>query len=325
MQKKLNKHLIKIVTILNDYQYHDGSTLGEKLKITRSAVWKIIKKLQHYGIQMDSVKGKGYALLEPLTLLNAAKIKKNIEHNSIDIHLFESIHSTSDYLKTVNQHKKIVISLAEQQTKGRGRLQREWYSPFGKNIYFSCLYHFHKDVSELAGLSLVVSLAVFNTLKSYGLGDLLRVKWPNDIIYDNKKLSGSLIDVQAETHGVSHVVIGIGINVNMLNEEANISQAWTSMQKILGRSIDRNALCIQLINQLMSHLNKFNAHGFSHFLDEWMESDCLIHQGITLQNLAEKVHGKVAGVSEHGHLLLQLANGTIQTFSSGDAFMVRKV
>lgn len=324
MTKKLNTKLIKIVHILSDGGYHDGNSIGERLGMTRSAVWKIIKKLENYAINIASIKGKGYALLEPLILLEPSKIKKNIQQDKIDLMIFESISSTNDFLRLSKGSKQVKICLAEQQEKGKGRLHREWYSPFGKNIYLSCLFPFQKDISELAGLSLVVSLAIMKTLKNLGIGEQLFAKWPNDIFFENKKISGCLIEVQAETHGYSHAVIGVGINVNMLDEEQHISQAWTSMQKILGAYVDRNIVCATLINNLLRYLQQFEARGFQYFIDEWMHADCLTNQDITLKNMEQKIKGKVVGVNEQGLLLLKLADNSVRAFSAGDTSVVKK-
>jgi BirA family transcriptional regulator, biotin operon repressor / biotin---[acetyl-CoA-carboxylase] ligase len=324
VNKKLNTNLIKVVNILNDGEYHDGTSIGDKLHMTRSAVWKTIRKLESYEIKLDSVKGKGYALLEPLLLLDVNKIKKQVTFPRINVCAFETVGSTNEYLKTFKNNRSIKICLAEQQTKGKGRLNREWFSPFAKNIYMSCLYPFQKDVSELSGLSLVISLAIVKTLKHYGVSQNLGVKWPNDIIYENKKISGSLIEIQAETHGVCHAVIGMGINVNMLNaERGQISQAWTSMQKILNTYIDRNALSASLINNLLEYLHRFESHGLAAFVDEWKKADCLTDQIISVTNINESVEGKVIGINEQGHLMLQLKSGKIRAFSSGDTSIVK--
>lgn len=324
MTKKMNVSLIKVVNILSDGEYHDGNTMGAALRMTRSAIWKTIKKLESYDINIDSIKGKGYALLEPLILLEAGKIKKTFASEKIDINIFESIDSTNNYLISQCNKSGLKICLAEQQTHGKGRLNRTWYSPFGKNVYLSCLYSFQKDISELAGLSLVTSLAIITTLKSYGIHQNLFVKWPNDILYENKKLSGGLVEIKAESHGHSHAVIGIGINVNMLSDEHHISQAWTSLRKILGIYIDRNDLCGRLIANLLAYLREFEKQGFSYFVDEWKKTDCLANQMITLKNVNAKIKGKVAGINEQGHLLLQLTNGSIRAFSSGDTSVVKK-
>lgn len=324
MIKKINTSLVKVVNILSDGEYHDGTSLGEALNMTRSAIWKTIKKLQNYHIKIDSVKGKGYALLEPLSLLDSAKIKKKLHGEKCDISLFESIDSTNAYLKSYRNNKGTKICLAEQQTQGRGRLNRDWHSPFGQNIYMSCLYSLQKDISELAGLSLVTALSIVKTLKEFGMDDQLLVKWPNDILYDGKKIAGGLIEVHAEAHGLSVVIIGIGINVNMMEDEQQVSQPWISMRKALNHYVDRNDLCALLINNLFNYLQRFNEHGFAAFISEWMAHDCLMQKVVTLKNLNEKVTGKVVGVNDHGYLLLKLADGKVRAISSGDASIVKK-
>ena len=315
---KLNPTLIKLVSILSDGQYHDGTSIGDVLAITRGAVWKAIKKLTAYGIQINSIKGKGYALIEPLVLLNEKSIKKNLDH-AIAVDVFETIDSTNAYLKKFFHSMKPSVCLAETQSSGKGRLQREWYSPFGKNIYLSCLYPFQHDVSTLSGLSLVVSLAIVETLKSYNLVKPAFVKWPNDVMCDSKKLCGSLIELQAETHGSCCAVIGIGMNVNMLSDEKNhITQPWISLREIAGEYIDRNQLCVSLLNNLFAYLQQFAAKGFPSFMEKWKEVDYLRGQTIQLVNAKKKISGNVKGIDQHGHLLMKLDDGTLQSFSSGD-------
>lgn len=317
--KKINKKIYQVLERLSDGAYHDGNSIGEELSMTRSAVWKIIKKLIDFSIPIDSIKGKGYALKEPYILLQTEKIRTHIP-----LHLFGSISSTNDYLKKFKNAKTPIIAISEHQSKGKGRLHRTWHSPFGQNIYLSCLYPFQKDVSELAGLSLLVSLSIVNTLKKIGIDDLLCVKWSNDVMYDQQKLSGNLIEVQAETHDVSQAIIGIGLNVNMLNDASNeITQSWTSVRKILGKYIDRNVLCTQLIENLLTYLQRFNDHGFSAFLDEWKEVDGLYQKMITLQSFNENFVGRVMGINPQGHLLLELASGEIRAFSSGQTSIIK--
>lgn len=322
MNKKLNANLVKLVNLLSDRQYHDGTSIGDKLDMTRSAVWKAIKKLSSYQIRIDSVKGKGYALQEPLVLLDQNKIKKSFPHT--DITIFENVNSTNTYLKAIKSDRAVVC-LAEQQTHGRGRFNREWHSPFAKNIYFSCLYPFQKDVSELSGLSLVVGLAIVKTLKDCGIHKKLFVKWPNDIIYDNKKISGSLIEIQAETHGVSHTIIGVGVNVNMLKDEGkSISQAWTSMQQILGEYVDRNKVCVNLLDNFFDYLQRFESGGLQAFMDEWKKADGLFGQAIAVTSFTETIEGRAMGINEQGHLLLKMKNGKVKALPSGDTSIVKK-
>lgn len=321
MIKKTSSNFLAIVAILGDGHYHTGEAIGEALQITRSAVWKVIKKLQNYGVKIDSIKGKGYALQEPLVLLDMNEIKSKLTNKKLSIALFESVDSTNDYFKSVKQSQKHPICLAEQQTKGKGRLGRAWFSPFAQNIYLSCLYPFQKDISELAGLSLVITLAMINVLRKHGVD--AAAKWPNDIVVDGKKLSGTLIEVQAESHGTSRAIIGIGVNVNMLSDQQEISQAWVSMRKLTGQYHDRNELCADLINELLVYLEKFAAQGFKVFIQEWIGADYLTGQAVAIKNFGESVTGKVVGVNEQGHLLLRLQDGKTQAFSAGDTTLVK--
>lgn len=319
--KQTRTNLTKLVTLLKDGEYHDGTTLGDKLNMTRSAVWKAIQKLNQYGIQISSIKNKGYAMTDPLILLDKQVIKKQLTDKNIEIDLFETLDSTNDFLKTFSAQdnkKKIRLCLSEQQTKGKGRLGRNWYSPFAQNIYFSCLYFFHKDLSELAGLSLIVSLAVAKTLSVYNSDKSFLVKWPNDIYYDNKKISGNLIEVQAETNNLCSAIIGIGINTNMLNDEKEIAQPWTSLRAITHEYIDRNKLIASLANHLFSYLKKFESQGLSAFIKEWNDGDYLFNRDITLNHVDSKITGIANGINEQGHLLLKCSDGTLKTFSSGD-------
>jgi BirA family biotin operon repressor/biotin-[acetyl-CoA-carboxylase] ligase len=320
--KKTNPYLIEIVKILHDGDYHDGTGMGEHLNITRTAVWKLIKKLQQRGVAIESCKGRGYKLLEPLLFLNENEIHKKLKNKKIKIKIFESVKSTNDYFQTAKLSPCVSICLAEEQTQGRGRLNRQWYSPYAKNIYMSCLYQFKKDMSELAGLSLVISLAIIKTINHFGIDQNLFLKWPNDIIYfdhqSKKKLSGCLVEIRAETHGLSHAIIGIGINVNMIDGDKSINQPFTSMQKITDKVFDRNEVCAELINQLLDHIERFNLYGFKTFIREWTKLDYLLNKVITLKNNNKKIIGTARGVNTQGYLLLQLEDDSICAFSSGD-------
>ncbi len=311
--KKQNANLAKVVQALADGEYHDGTTIGDKLSITRSAVWKTIERLKSYGVAVDAVKGKGYALSEPLILLNARKIKQSAA-TDVPLEIFESIASTNDYLRGHSSKKPLMVCLAEQQTQGKGRLGRTWQSPFGLNLYFSCLYRFEKDVSELAGLSLVSGLAVAKTLNEFAPG--FTVKWPNDVFYQGDKIAGSLIEVQAESHGACYAVIGIGVNANMLQEE-NITQPFTSLRKITGKMIDRNELCARLLKHLLADLQVFSVSGLSSFMSQWVALDSLTGKTVTLLRANQSIAGNVSGVNAQGHLLLNV-DGELQAFSSGD-------
>ncbi len=318
--KKTNIKLIKLVQMLNDGDYHDGNTIGQSLNLTRSAIWKAIKKLENYGINITSVKGKGYALQQPLLLLDPSIIMQHVQATQpIILEVFETLASTNTYLKTNDHNNAIDICLAEQQTAGKGRLNRNWHSPFGQNVYLSCAYRFQQDISELAGLSLVICLAVIHTLTAYGINEKLAAKWPNDILWDGKKLAGILIEIQAESNGSCRAIIGLGMNVNMTNDnKQQITQPWTSMRSIVNQYIDRNLLCADLINNILTYIQRFESCGFIPFIEEWQRHDCLLGRTIQLTNFNKQITGKAVGLNHQGHLLLELNPEETRAFSSGE-------
>ncbi len=325
MQQNSDK-LVKMVSLLNDGEYHDGTSLGEKLHITRAAVWKIIRKLQQYNIPFTSTKGKGYMLQESLILLDAKTIQSALAQKNIEVECLEKVDSTNQYLKKyLTDNKKIRVCLAETQTAGRGRLSRQWHSPFAKNIYLSLLYPWQQDISALSGLSLVISLALCHAIeKISGLTNEVFIKWPNDLLIHGKKLAGSLIEIQAESNGFCQAIIGMGINVNMKEATHDeINQQWTSLQSVSDQYYDRNALCSEIINHVVTYLEQFSLHGLSYFQEQWQQRDYLHNKSISLLSGKDQYSGVAAGIDNQGHLILTLDNGQKQAFSSGDTTLMK--
>ncbi|MEK6734552.1 MAG: biotin--[acetyl-CoA-carboxylase] ligase [Pseudomonadota bacterium] len=314
--KILSSNLVHITKILSDLNYHDGDSIGAQLGITRSAVWKAIKKLEEYGVEVVSVKNKGYQLKETLLLIDQAKIEEALAMPDVEIKVFENIDSTNNYLKKNIDPRKRKIYIAETQTNGKGRMGRFWHSPFGQNIYMSYLYNFKKDVSELNGLSLVVGMACLAAIKEIGIEAEIKLKWPNDGVYLKQKFMGNLIELQSESYGDSSAIIGIGINVNMLKDSSYITQNWTSLRKISRKYIDRTKLCIAIIHNLNFYLEQFTKYGLKEFLVKWQELDSLYNQEVKINN--GEYEGISKGINEHGNLMLELPTGVIKSISSGD-------
>lgn len=321
----LNTNLMKVCELLSDNQYHDGTTIGNKLGITRAAVWKVIKKLQQYEVDLKSIKGKGYLLQTPLLLLNEATLQTNLKR-TVQLEVLEKINSTNDYLKQyTTQNKAIRACFAEMQTQGKGRLNRQWHSPFGKNINFSLLYPFQKDISELSGLSLVVGLAICRAIEdSLHLQLLLSVKWPNDVLVDGQKISGTLIEIQAESNGSCQVIIGVGINVNLEKASSEeINQPWTSLMGLTGHHIDRNRISSALIHVLIDYIERFSQQGLNAFIDEWQERDSLLGSPVKVASGRQNYSGIGFGINQQGHFLLKMPDNTVKAFASGDTSIVK--
>lgn len=191
-------------------------------------------------------------------LLNINSIKKQLQNpRRFTIEIVPCLPSTNDYLKTVTitDPQIIQVCLAEEQTAGRGRLAKQWFSPAGKNIYLSLLFNSHKPLREHTDLSLLVAIAVIEALNAYGIAHKLQIKRPNDIYYAGKKLGGILIETRTTEHGLLPIVIGVGLNVNMLDVPVNaIDQDWTSLQHITGKIHDRNKIIGWLLQKIAAKL-----------------------------------------------------------------------
>lgn len=314
----MSDYTYKIGTLLSSSQFRTGTELGCELSISRSAVWKIIKKLRQYGVNITSDKKLGYKLVQELCLIDQAKIQKAIFFGNVQVDVLESVNSTNEYLKMVDSSKfSNYVCLAEHQSSGKGRLQRSWHSPFSQNIYCSMTHVFKKDISALAGLSMVVSLSILKTLLHFiGPSQDLKIKWPNDVYFEDRKISGVIVETIGESHGGCKAIIGIGINVNMMEGPNNSN--WTSLKKIATKDFDRNEICILLINNLISDIKEFETHGFARSIEKWNQHDYLSGKVISIKNYDQIVTGVYKGISSTGHLLLQTEEGNTREFSSGD-------
>lgn len=323
--KNTNEKLVEICNILNDLNFHDGTSIGAKLNISRTAVWKWVSKLQSYGIEITKVKGKGYLLKEPLILLDSKKIETLLKSEHFIIDTVESIDSTNNYLNNHNKSAIPHICIAEHQTRGRGRFSREWYSPFGKNIYFSMQYSIKQDISQLGGLSLAVGTIVCKAIeKACKLPNRLMLKWPNDITYNGKKLAGVLIEIRAEVNGNCSVIIGIGINVNMpITNKVTFNQEWASIMQITGSPQDRNNICAILIDKLTIGIEQYLITGFKSYMPEWKKRDSLFGKMIQIQDGNEIFKGIATGVDLQGHLLINLETNIKKAFAAGEATLLK--
>lgn len=325
--KLLSPSFVQLCHQLSDLQFHDGTALGQSLKMTRTAIWKYIKKLQGYGVEVECVKGKGYRLHRPLYLLNSdvisnVLIKQTQQH--AEIVLFESLPSTNHYLHHEGE-TTTKVALAEHQSQGRGRFARAWHSPFGQNIYMSIRYLIEKDPSELGGLSLSIGVSLCQALEKWiPLKTPLSLKWPNDILFDAKKLAGILIEMRAEAHNACLLTIGIGLNVNMDSpRDEAIQQPWISLKQITQQEQNRNLFVGELAAAILTGLVRFETQGFQAFIDEWEKRDYLKDQSIQVQSGRYVYKGTGAGVDLLGQLVLIDEQQERRTFAAGESSLLK--
>lgn len=316
----------KVLELLSDGSFHSGEELGIATGISRAAVWKKLKILAGLGLQIDSVKGKGYRLHPGVELLDKERIVNALEpavRQSVIVHTCLKTESTNDLVRSLPVASPAIkgVCLAEYQTSGRGRRGRSWHNPFGSTISMSVRWFYRAGMASLEGLSLAVGLSVVKALAICG-GHNLRLKWPNDVLWESangfQKLSGILLEVHGDPTGDCEVIIGIGVNIALSAEQIHgIDQPAVDMGRVCGVMVSRNRVASALINELCHTLDAFSQRGFGHFKALWEQYDAFARQEIVLDASGKTVSGVASGVNDQGGLLLQ-TDGGMMVFNGGE-------
>lgn len=318
MSKTIREDIIK--TLANG-DFVSGQALGKQMNISRMAISKHIKVLIDMGLDIYSVKGKGYKLSQSISLLNKNAILDALPINSIysDIEVHSVIDSTNSYLlrRLPNQLSQGQVCLAEFQSAGRGRRGRQWVSPFGSQIYLSVYWYLEQGLSAAMGLNLVAALAVSDAIAEL-TGIQVQLKWPNDIYLAGVKLAGILIDLEGQALEPSHSIIGIGLNLNMPSQAGDkIDQKWTDLQSHYKSPLDRNVLCAKLIYYLWKRLQQHQNEGLSAMLAQWHKQDFYLNKRVKLITGERITKGICRGVNAQGALLLEL-DGQLKAIYGGE-------
>lgn len=318
----MKEHLALLET-LSDGRFHSGETLGERLGVTRAAVWKQLRALRKQGLAIHAVRGRGYQLAYPIDLLRVEDIFDQLSNSSRQliprIDVFPELDSTNTYLKmhAAKEGLSGTACLAELQSAGRGRQGRTWVSPFGCNLYLSLLWRFDSGPGSLVGLSLVIGVALARALRAHVSRDI-GLKWPNDVLWQGQKLAGILVEIAGEAIGPSYAVIGVGINVRMPDASGEtIGQPWTDIYRITGRMPSRNALAAFVLEEFTAVLRVFEQHGLPAFLDEWRELDAMAGRTVQLHLPDGVIAGQAQGIDDKGALMILVEN-ELRHFASGE-------
>jgi len=306
--------MLTLLKLLKDGRFHSGQALGAALGVSRSAVWKQLQHLESdLNLSIHKVRGRGYQLAAPLELLEQGQLDTSPWPVSIN-HSLDS--TNAEALRAVDRGATApFVVLAERQTAGRGRRGRQWVSPFAVNIYYSLVLRMDGGMRQLEGLSLVVGLAVLSALREVGVSDV-GLKWPNDVLVNNKKIAGILLELVGDPADVCHVVLGIGINVNM-RVASEVDQAWTSVYLESGVAINRNVLVSKLNDSLRIYLKRHAESGFSAIQSEWEQNHLWQGREVSLIAGVHQVNGTVMGIDQQGALRMNV-NGEEKVFSGGE-------
>lgn len=313
-----------------------GDTLARAGGQTRAAVWKRIEALRAAGVAIVASPGRGYALAQPLQLLDsdciAAALPPAARARVASVEVAWSIDSTNSELlrRPSADDGMAAVLLAERQSGGRGRRGRSWASPLAAHVYLSLSRSFAGGLGRLGGLSLVAGVATAEALHALGFGEV-RLKWPNDLVVSGtggpRKLGGLLVEGGGEHAGPVRAVIGLGLNVRMPPAvAAQIDQPWCDLAQLsaLGRLPSRNALAAAILTRWLPALDEFDADGLTPFLPRYAALDALAMQPVAVHAEAGTQSGMALGLAEDGALRVRLKDGRERRFHSGEV-SVRQV
>lgn len=305
-----------LLMLLADGGFYSGNDLGRQLGVSRAAVWKRIQRItDEYGVTVQSVPGKGYRLSQSLQLLNRDVIQQALP--TLPVFIYESIGSTNDQAKQLlGAYNAPLAVFAEHQTQGKGRRGREWVSPFAQNLYLSFVWPVTEGLNQIDGLSLLVGVAVAKAIKRLS-GIDAQLKWPNDVLIGGRKVAGILLELIGDPVELCHVVIGIGVNLNMLDSFDSIDQEWTSLGKEMGGTVSRELFAKTVLEELARYLERQKDHGFSSTRAEWNELHAWQGANVNLHIGTNILSGQIVGIGDKGEICL-LVEGEERKYLGGE-------
>ena len=303
--------------------YMSGEEIAGKLGVSRTAVWKHVKELREAGYKIKSRSRSGYTLEETPDCLLPGEIKNGLRTRFVgkDIVFFEEVDSTNRVAKQLAQKGAAAgaVVVAEAQGKGRGRLERPYFSPAGKGIWFSVILRPHILPQEAPKCTLLAAVAVAMAMKRFGLK--AEIKWPNDILHEGKKLTGILTEMSAEIDRINYIVIGTGINVNMEEEEfpEELRAKATSLSIMKGERLPRVAFFQAVLEALDELCIVLEEDGFAPIIARWREYAVTLGQEVHVIGAIGKdsFDGRAVDIDEEGALLVE-AEGGVRRVLAGD-------
>ena len=274
------------------------------------------------GLTIHAVRGRGYRVPLPVEWLDETVVASRLGKvsHAYTVHILDSVDSTNNALMAaaVGGAADGTVFCAEHQQAGKGRRGRRWHAVLGGSLTFSVLWRFDKGLQALAGLSLAVGMAVARAINRHSRHSA-KLKWPNDVLVDYRKLAGILVEVQGDMDGEAFAVVGVGLNVRLSDTQRDaVDQAVVDLAE-MGVTVSRNQLLADCLQELRQTLNTFRQHGFSALRDDWMALDAYADKSVALLLPdARGVYGVAAGVDETGAFLLRDQHARLNAYSGGE-------
>ena len=298
-----------------------GEVLAARLGLSRAAVWKRINRLKALGYAIEGSPRRGYLLLAATEKLLPEEIALGLQTRRLlgPVHHFDELASTNDLAKELAAQgaPEGTLVVAESQTRGRGRLGRQWDSPPGTGLYVSLLLRPELPPTEMPQITLTTAVAVARAVRRV-TGLTPGIKWPNDLLLDGKKLGGILTEMETESDQIRHLVVGLGLNVNNPAFPAELAAIATSLALATGRSYSRVRLLQAWLEEFEELYGRFLAQEFAGILDEWRRLAVTLGQRVTVRQGPRTICGRALEVAPDGALLLETDSGVVVRVTSGE-------
>jgi BirA family biotin operon repressor/biotin-[acetyl-CoA-carboxylase] ligase len=316
----LKEDILKILK--SDGGYISGEDICSRCHVSRTAVWKAVKRLKEEGYQIDAVRNRGYRLLPGTDVLNNAEIGAVLSGIPFlkEFRFFPTIDSTNKAAKLLAEEGSSgpALVVADEQTAGRGRRGRTWISPPGTGIWMSILLRPDLPAEKSSMITLVSALAVTEGIREV-TGVACGIKWPNDIVADGRKICGILTEMSTDMDGISYIVTGIGINANTEEFPPEIAAVASSLKIETGKTVQRVKIIGAVMRKFAVYYEKFVRDGSFQGLKDLYE-EYLVNQGREVAVLDPKgeYRGVAEGISDDGELLVRTEDGSVHTVLSGE-------
>ncbi len=302
--------------------YVSGQQLSESLGVSRTAVWKAIRRLREEGYQIEAVRNRGYRLLGSADVLTETECRERLAGCRLGspVYCFGEIDSTNVRAKLLAEKgaPEGTLVIAESQTDGKGRRGRSWVSPPGEGLWFSLVLRPQIRPSITPTLTLVSAIAAAAGIEDV-TGLPTRIKWPNDIVISGKKAVGILTELSAEAQETHYVVVGIGINVNMREFPEEIRKTATSLYLESGTFFRRSDIVAAVIKRMESYYTTYmETVSLEALRDEYTKR--LVNRGrevVILEPQRER-RGVCEGIDQNGCLLVRGEDGKVERVISGE-------
>jgi BirA family biotin operon repressor/biotin-[acetyl-CoA-carboxylase] ligase len=319
---RIHKALFPILRRLSDGRFHSGEALAHEFNLSRASIFNVLSQAESLGLTIHAVRGRGYRMPEPVEWLDPAVIAGQLGEAAAAYTVF--VHDSLDSTNTALMAAALggaadgTLLCAEHQQSGKGRRGRQWHSVPGGSLTFSLLWRFETGLQSLAGLSLAVGLAIARAVNRHS-GHPAKLKWPNDVLVDYRKLAGILVEVQGDMHGAAFAVVGVGLNVRLnATQRDAVDQPVVDLAE-MGVTLGRNAFLAECLRELHVVSSRFRQSGFSALRVDWLALDAYMGRPVALALPdARSVHGIAAGVDEAGAFLLRDARSNLNAYSGGE-------